>query len=223
MAIAVDEIVVFANTDEASPTVKGTGLKSAASGLSVNFETNGQSWIFKGANGLLYCAGFEAFASAYYSNTGALLNSTSTIGWSNGGFYFSGTDAALGRASAKVIELNNGTLGGAGATFRSVPLTPTQIAANQNDYAPGVAMLYRLSSDASRNITGLSCSQVDGQVIESICNVGSFNIVLTHQDAASTAANRFICTGAANITLAPNEEARAWYDGTTSRWRVSKL
>lgn len=101
--------------------------------------------------------------------------------------------------------------------------TPSQITSNQNDYNPGQSNYYRLSSDASRDITGWLVSQVAGQAVFSIVNVGSQNIVLKHQSASSTAANRFICKGAADITLAADEEAAMWYDGTTLRWRIHKV
>jgi hypothetical protein len=104
----------------------------------------------------------------------------------------------------------------------NTPQTPTQITANQNNYAPTSASILRLSTDASRNITGLSISQVSGSRTE-IWNVGSFDIVLKHADGASTAANQFTCNTGADITLAAGEEALLKYDGVTSRWRVRKI
>lgn len=118
--------------------------------------------------------------------------------------------------------VSNTVLGLGSGTLRSTPVTPAQITSDQNNYAPGVARFYRLSTDASRNVTGLSCSQVDGQECE-VWNVGSNNLVLKHQDAASTAANRFICTAAADITLAADEIALLRYDSTAARWRVRKV
>jgi hypothetical protein len=55
-----------------------------------------------------------------------------------------------------------------------------------------------------------------------IVNVGSNNIVLVNESASSTAGNRFTNSTGADITLAPNEGAKVWYDGTSSRWRVFK-
>ena len=75
---------------------------------------------------------------------------------------------------------------------------------------------------SSRTVTGLSVSQVSGQECE-IWNVGSNALVLAHQSASSTAANRFVCTGAADITLAADEVALLRYDSATSRWRVRKV
>ncbi|WP_204308203.1 hypothetical protein, partial [Klebsiella aerogenes] len=46
-------------------------------------------------------------------------------------------------------------------------ISPTQITANQNDYAPtghATASTLRLSSDASRNVTGLA-GGADGRIV----------------------------------------------------------
>lgn len=109
-------------------------------------------------------------------------------------------------------------------TIASTPISPAQLTGNVNNYNPsGNGRFYRLSSDASRNITGFAfTSVVTGQEFQ-LVNVGSFNIVLQHENASSTAANRLICTGGADITLTPNEEAICWYDGTTQRYRVRKV
>lgn len=106
--------------------------------------------------------------------------------------------------------------------FSTTPQTPSQITSNQNDYAPTSASILRLSTDASRDVTGLSISQVSGSRTE-FWNVGAQSIVLKHESASSTAANRFTNSTGADITLAAGEEASLKYDGTTSRWRVRKL
>ncbi len=106
--------------------------------------------------------------------------------------------------------------------FSTTSQTPSQITSNQNNYAPTAASILRLSTDATRDITGLSISQIDGSRTE-VWNVGAQNIVLKHEDTNSTAANRFTNSTAADITLAAGEEASLKYDGTTTRWRVRKL
>ena len=106
-----------------------------------------------------------------------------------------------------------------GRLFLQGILTPTQIAANQNDYNPSglaTAHVLRLSTDASRNITGLA-GGVPGRAVL-LFNVGSFNIVLKDADASSVAANRFALNG--DVTLVADEGIWIWYDGTTERWRV---
>lgn len=98
-------------------------------------------------------------------------------------------------------------------------LSPAQITANQNDYNPASladALALRLNSDASRNVTGLS-GGADGRVV-TITNVGSFDIVLTSEDAASSAANRFLIAGG-DMVLGADDVVALRYDGTSSRWR----
>jgi len=95
--------------------------------------------------------------------------------------------------------------------------TPTQLTANVNDYQLGIAIVERLTSDASRNITGFIAPLTEN--IRVIMNVGSQNIVVKHQSSSSLAPNRVISLSAADITLAPNDSIILWYDITTGRWR----
>ena len=98
-------------------------------------------------------------------------------------------------------------------------ISPTQITANQNDYAPtgfSTATVLRLTSDASRNITGLAGGALGRYII--IHNVGSNPIVLVNSSGSSTAANQFLFS--ADITLQANQSIALRYDGTSSRWRA---
>lgn len=98
-------------------------------------------------------------------------------------------------------------------------LTPAQITSNQNNYSPAGfttgATIIRLSTDASRTVTGLA-AVADGGV-KILQNVGSFDLVLSDADAGSTAANRF--SFGANRTLKAGRSVLLIYDGTASRWR----
>lgn len=102
-------------------------------------------------------------------------------------------------------------------------LTPTQISANTDDYNPAGltnggnpygATVLRLSTDASRNLTGI-VGGVDGRILL-IINVGAQNLVIK-DDVTSTAANRFQLS--ADFTMAAEQSAFFIYDGTSSRWR----
>jgi hypothetical protein len=107
-----------------------------------------------------------------------------------------------------------------GVSWNYVPVTPAQIVANTDNYAPtglGHNLTFRLSTDASRNLTGI-VAQAGGTRMR-LMNVGSFDLVLVH-DATSTAANRFLCPGSANKTLNANDSVDIEYDSTSSRWRV---
>ena len=99
-------------------------------------------------------------------------------------------------------------------------LSPPQIAADQNDYNPadlGPADWLRLSTDATRTITGLAAGRA-GEV-KQITNVGANAVVLAHQSALSAAANRFISDGN-DLWLMPGASATVRYDATSARWRV---
>ena len=98
-------------------------------------------------------------------------------------------------------------------------ISPSQITSSQNDYAPtgfANATVLRLSTDASRDLTGLA-GGADG-LVRLVHNVGSFNLVLKDESASSTAANRFALS--ADVTLQPDQSVWMWYDSTSSRWRV---
>lgn len=98
-------------------------------------------------------------------------------------------------------------------------ISPSQITANQNNYNPsgaGSADVLRLSSDASREITGLAFGVAGKSVL--IVNAGSNDLVLANDDAGSSAVNRFAM--GSDLTLEANQTALAWYDGTSQRWRV---
>lgn len=107
----------------------------------------------------------------------------------------------------------------AGTFALSGDISPAQITADQNDYNPtglSSASTLRLTSDASRNVTGLQ-GGADGRVLV-LHNVGSNNIVLKDESASSTAGNRFALS--ADITLGVDQAAVLQYDATSSRWRV---
>ncbi len=122
---------------------------------------------------------------------------------------------ALGRASVVGLDVN-------GALRTPVWVTPPQITADQNNYAPtnaDVAGALRLDSNASRNITGLAAGQADGRIL-SVFNIGAQNIVLVHASGSSTDVNRFALPGAGNFTITPGLGVVLMYDGISQRWRL---
>lgn len=101
-----------------------------------------------------------------------------------------------------------------------VVLSPAQITANTDDYNPtslATAYVLRLSTDASRDLTGIVGGASRRELV--LANVGSFNIVFKH-NVTSTAANRFFCPGSVDFTLGSNATVQVQYDSTSSRWRV---
>ena len=159
----------------------------------------------------------------FFGNSSLRIAPSQLLGWVASGSPISGTlDTTFERAAPSVVGVTNASTGGGTMAFK--PCSPSQITGNQNNYNPGCSSHYlRLNTDASRNLTGMvfSTAQVDGQT-HVIVNVGSADIVLKHQDAASTDVNRFLNSTGADITLTANQMADCWYDGTTQRWRVSK-
>ncbi len=100
-----------------------------------------------------------------------------------------------------------------------VPLvTKAQITANQNDYAIGNGSAFRVSSDASRNVTGIT-GGFGGKLLI-IINVGAQSIVLQNQNTGSAAANRIITGTGADYTLATLKTVMLIYDATTTRWNL---
>jgi hypothetical protein len=112
-------------------------------------------------------------------------------------------------------------------------LTPAQITADQNNYAPSGAAwthYWRLATDASRTVTGISRINImatQGTAEPSgyrltISNVGGFSLVLADQSASSADENRIITGVGGNLTIATDQTVTLYYDGTLAKWRVSK-
>lgn len=107
-------------------------------------------------------------------------------------------------------------------THLSVPadISPAQLVANTNDWAPtgfSTASVIRLTTDASRDLTGIAGGS-DGRRILLI-NVGTFPLIMKHESASSTAANRLLMRNGLDDDLAAGGAIQLWYDSTSSRWR----
>lgn len=97
-------------------------------------------------------------------------------------------------------------------------IAPSPITSNQNDYAPtgfSSASVLRISTDASRDITGLAGGAEGRKIV--IINTGSNPTVLKDESVGSTSANRF--GFGSDMTLAAKQGATLIYDGHASRWR----
>jgi hypothetical protein len=164
------------------------------------------------------------------SSAAALRNSVGIIGyaaaaWTDGASYPSSlaleTTATSGTSRTERTRIDNeGTLDHKFAFQLTNIISPAQLTGNTDNWNPtglSAAAVIRLSTDASRNITGI-VAQTAGRRIR-LRNVGAQNAVLIH-DLTSTAANRFYCPGAANFTLNAKDSVDIEYDGTDSRWYV---
>jgi hypothetical protein len=139
-----------------------------------------------------------------------------TAGTNHASFSSDGTFAGLvvgGTGDPDAMLDVRGSLGVTGV------LSPSQLTGDVNNYEPtGLSTTFtlRLSSDASRSITGLK-AQAGGRLL-AIHNVGAQNIVLVDSSGSSDAANQFALS--ANKTLGGDESCLLQYDGTSSRWRL---
>ncbi len=100
-------------------------------------------------------------------------------------------------------------------------ITPDQITASVNDYNPtglATALLLRLSSDASRTITGIAAGTTPAGRSLVLSNVGAQPIILANESSSSAAANRFAIGG--SYTIPAGAGVSVLYDGTASRWRL---
>ena len=178
-------------------------------------------------------AGHRAFSSVCANNdTVFYAISHQTAGeweiglgtWATGGS-LARTSVLASSNSGSVVSLSAGTKD----VFVTSPAiaqlwgqrTPSQITANQDDYAPtGLenANVLRLDADQIREITGIS-GGYDGRVIR-VVNVGGADstIVLRRQSSSSSAANRFSLLR--DITLDSGESVSLQYDGPSQRWRT---
>jgi hypothetical protein len=165
------------------------------------------------------------------TNATGLPVSTGISGLGSGVATFLATPSSANLVTALTDETGTGaavfasgpTLAGTVDVSQALVLTgdisPSQITSNQNDFAPtgfSTASTLRLSTDATRSITGLAAG-TDGRIIV-IHNVGSNDLVLANESASSTAANRFAI--GADTTLSANTSISLRYDATSSRWRA---
>jgi hypothetical protein len=164
------------------------------------------------------------------SSASALRNAAAVLGyaaaaWSDGASYPSSlalettATSATTRTERTRID-NEGTLDHKFAFQLTNIISPSQLTGNTDNWNPtglSACATIRVSTDASRNLTGI-VAQTAGRRIR-LRNVGAQNLVLIH-DLTSTAANRFYCPGAANFTLNAKDSVDIEYDGTDSRWYV---
>lgn len=146
------------------------------------------------------------------------FNAAATINWRPSAY--AGYDSQIKRAAPGVFGLINPatTFGG---TFSTPATTPSQFTSDQNDYAmPAGSGWLRVSTSTDLSLTGIAAG-VDGQRLV-ITNVGSNLLYIVHQSTSSSAVNRFLNQGSADIPLNPHDSVNLIYDANTSRWRVSQ-
>lgn len=110
------------------------------------------------------------------------------------------------------------------------PITPAALSAGDNDDWAGLLTgspnnngryWARVTGNATPSvITGIDATAVqDGDTFE-LTNVGGENILLSHQDAGSAAANRIIEQDGNQFVLHADGSVKLRYDRTAVRWRI---
>lgn len=223
------------------PTINGMAMTPWARvvGLRVNgfyaFDCPNGGWDGGGRDGYLERLVFVGCgASIRAKNTvvqGIVGNAITLVGDTGSDYYDdNGNHKSLTGTGIRVYGAHVWDPAGGGLTVTGVNdnqfcdgpneiLTPAQLAANANNYNPAMlstAGTVRLSSDASRTITGLVGGWSRRRVV--LVNVGSFDVVLSSDDAASTDINRF--TFVDTQVLQPNAALELEYDVTSLRWRL---
>ena len=102
----------------------------------------------------------------------------------------------------------------------NVVYSPSTITSDQNNYDNNGATVLRLSTDASRTITGFTATNMAGRFM-TILNIGSFDIVLANESGSSTAANRIVTGTGADYTIPAGRPMTLYYDLASLRWRRS--
>ncbi len=106
-----------------------------------------------------------------------------------------------------------------GAVLFTGVITPTQLVADTNNWAPtSFSTAYHVRANASTaiNLTGLAGGAAGREV--QISNIGSNNITFLGNNASSTASNQFAFPRP--VVLRPSDSLILSYDGTSSLWRI---
>lgn len=115
-----------------------------------------------------------------------------------------------------------------GANVHSVPSVATNNlgapGSINNQALPAAGQVWRVTTDNGNNtFTGVAAPATADRVIQLQNIGGTGTLTLTHQDAASDAANRFICPNNASVVIRPGGGVILKYDNTASRWRIQTV
>lgn len=154
----------------------------------------------------------------YFTPTLHALVAAGAIAWTATANADDAPDVGIARAAAKVAKLTDGSTGS--GTLSSIPVAWAP-SGTVNDAAPGVARNYEITGASTPIVTSLVAG-VNGEERYAV-NVGATSVVFSHAAGTGTAANRFLCRGAADLTLAQYEHLKMVYSTTASRWYLSKF
>lgn len=103
-------------------------------------------------------------------------------------------------------------------------VTPPALTGNTNNLVIAniqTAIIIRLSSTGNHGLTGLVPFNDNKAWMLFLTNVGTRNIILKNNDAASSANNRFLIGG--NKKIQQDEGILLFYDPISKRWRGSGI
>lgn len=210
-----EKAAIFLNDTAAGSVISDNVIMNGIHG----FVVTGNGTQFVVANNVVRSSntGFGALFVAFTGGT--FLMTDNILSAASGNFSGAPAVSATSVRDRNIPQLSTLTIFQALASGATV--TPPQITANQNNYNPTgwlTSLFIRLSTDASRNVTGLGR---DGSALfRMVRNVGAQNVVFTHEDAASTANQRINCPGGVNFTLTPSSGIWMIYDATIDRWTI---
>lgn len=189
----------------------------------ISTDTNGNINITPNGTGMTLLSRYGVVPNTYafFASTSNLAGLTfETTGGQ--GFAFRGTAGELMDKSFLPATNNGGFWANNGIS--TPPSSPAQLTANVDDWTGARnSGFVRVSSDASRDITGIEAPGNSHCRRTLFCNVGSNNVVFKNGATASAAANEITTVTGADITLGANEMAEGIYDTTTAKWRMWKL
>jgi hypothetical protein len=201
-----------------APTANGTGIAAMTGGGYDTALTGGRGRIRINAS-QTWAAGANGTELRF--ETTANGSTTMARRWTvqNDGHFVPFADVThdVGTAALRVRATYSQTVHLSGAKY-DTGVENLASAVSVNDVAiAATTRVVRIVPSAAFNITGLVGS-AGRRVL--LINTVNFNVTLTHQDGASSAANRFICPGSVSFVLNVNDSVELWYDIANNRWRV---
>lgn len=221
------------NLQQIAQKVDDLVLGGATGMLTNQFTTNvvGEEIV-----GLVKLAAVQVSGPQTNTATGTIWNSAGTHYITNNanGFGIDGAPSAGTILSINGAVSANGLINAGFAMNSFVNMSnPTGIFdmyADTNNWAPSSTANYIRMTNATsgtRNITGLA-SQAQGAqgrrlILHNMSELAAATITLKHEDASSTAANRFRCPGAVDFVIPCNGwvEIMTVTDGTAYRWYLN--
>jgi len=226
--LAADAVALGDLTVQGGLTVGDDSLITGALQVTAGLDVSGGGTASDGFRSSTFgTAGAPAYTYVGRTNDGLYSHAASDVRLTAGGVFAlaaqaSGAALANGTMSAAVFsgQASFSHLTASGKLTFSGDVTPAALTGNTDNYDPGLggAFVARISATVPVDITGMTGGG-DG-VWRRFYNVGAQTITLRHENASSTASNRFTTTVIGDIALVAGAGADFMFDSSSSRWRV---